>query len=1703
MSHKSVSFFIFCSFWHGFCVYINGEPFNNDYMKTSTLKQLRNALSGFKKLLSALFFVPVVSWKKLLLALLFVPVAGWAQCPDGERMCSITILGNDIFGDGWSGAGIEVWQGSTLRGFATLQQGYEGDIDIAVCSGDTVRLVWVTGQFDNDIYFSVLNGDGSIIITEAGGSDYANGQVITRFMPACAPCVRPSNLVFAPDSMSCLASWNGNGESAWIVYLDNVFQGVANTNSWLFNGLTPNTYYNVMVAAICGDNDTSFAIAGTFRTSCGPLPIPYFNTFDNETYDLPPSCWNTVIGYNDAPKVFDDMAYSDSLSLYFSAAAEGANLIATPVIPLPGNQINVTFHAFIETGIPIGNINLFNAELQAGVMSNPNNAASFIPLLTINLMDNQWHEYEYNTTSLPSDSSYYVAFRYTADNNLIGNAAIDNLHITVNNGCSRPAWTRIDSVAAHKVWLRWGEVGGASAYNVYVGDMNDPTQASLFTTVYDTVCVLNGLIQNSDYWVWVATACGDYESDYKPFASFHTTLTCAPVVDARVANVGYHTAAIAWQYDNLHGMPTAGTIVELYDLSDLSSPMLQDFTSDNYYTLTGLLPSHAYRALIYNTCLDNEEDTANVVTVDFMTESCSDVVGNGLHGTQYVNNCNFTHSYIQSLYLDSEMPAIDTIRGLAFHFGGGNGQDIDFDVYLGQTSLQSLSTSSYVPFNALTHVGTMAVPSGSEEGWIMLAFDQPFVWNGSSNLAIVTHNSSGVFHINPSEWYYHTTAGTQTVEWNNYSAISPDNPSSYFSNSYSGAPDVRFMSDCEASGCLAPVISHIDSDTSSIMVQWVVEVPAPVALCYRKDIETVWHFCTIPSTSQNSNYTITGTTPSTQYIVRVGAICDGDTLWDMASVVTPSNIDTNACMAPANLRVENTSDAGSIAVSWSSDASSWEISWDTAGVALAQMSHHQVVSDTTFAFPQLTNGGKYRFFVRSICGGLHSTWRSISFAAGTVIMAANSHDSISRCGVVVYDDGGAFGDYSSNNTSLLVINPESPSSAVVFKGGTFDINPWGGDLLRIFEGQDTNGLLLYANYGYYFPTSLDTTIVSELGSMTVVFQTNTFNIASGYELFFQCQPSTGCRRPRNLTASVGSDDAVTLTWEGNAATYDIYYRIVGNQQWLVEHSTTPSLTLMGLAVGTRYEATVQGRCSTDDISPMSETLVFNTACAARPITAAASVVESFEDVDAPPACWSLQYADGGENNPIVHSTDKRYSGLRSLRFSSYNASNDYSQSLISPLLAPSDSITLSFYYSDQMYGNEKMRVGFSTTDNNISSFQWVDTISSQGTPWVRYERDFPRETKFLAINYISNYSYYAYIDDVEISLVSSARCQSPVITNINDNAESITVFFNTTGNTEAYITDAAWNDDVNGVFVNGESYTFTGLSPRTTYTIGIRSRCDNGLVSEWVTRTVTTATSLCNPPDAFALDEVGYTSATFSWNTTGASSWEINIFNTVFNQSYIANASPLTVEGLTANIGYKAKIRAVCNGEYGEWNDSVISFVTPECEAVSEVTCSPDGVNAMIVTWHGSADSYVIEYGPQHYPSGMGVRINDVSGSQYRIEGLEAGMTYDVYVAARCAEGVVSNWSQRVSYTVPSTQGVVTAEEDSHVSIYPNPSKGDVTIEAPGAKEIVVVDPLGRIVRKIDAVGNSKIHLSNLNKGFYFIKIYHESSTIVKRLVIK
>jgi hypothetical protein len=39
-----------------------------------------------------------------------------AQCPPGESTCLVTVVCGDMFGDGWNGGSLQVWQDTVLRG---------------------------------------------------------------------------------------------------------------------------------------------------------------------------------------------------------------------------------------------------------------------------------------------------------------------------------------------------------------------------------------------------------------------------------------------------------------------------------------------------------------------------------------------------------------------------------------------------------------------------------------------------------------------------------------------------------------------------------------------------------------------------------------------------------------------------------------------------------------------------------------------------------------------------------------------------------------------------------------------------------------------------------------------------------------------------------------------------------------------------------------------------------------------------------------------------------------------------------------------------------------------------------------------------------------------------------------------------------------------------------------------------------------------------------------------------------------------------------------------------------------------------------------------------------------------------------------------------------------------------------------------------
>ena len=1802
----------------------------------------------------------------IIMALLAVrPAVTHAQCPDGATQCAVTIVCNDVYGDGWNGAAIKVWQGTTLRGTATLASGSYGEVEVNICSGDSVRFEWQSGQLDNEVYFSIVNGDGTVVVSGIFGADLQNGQTITTIWPTCPSCIKPQNLSATTDSTSALVSWTPMGnESIWLVSLDGGTAITVTAPYHTFFNLAQSSHHDVSVRALCAAGDTSDGATISFRTTCEPIAIPYFNNFDGEEPGNIPHCWNGVAMFGDMPKVYDEMAYSDSLALLFGAT-HGYNIVTTPLVPLPGNEIAVNFYGFIENGLVIGDISLINSWLQAGVMSNLNDTSTFIPLANVDTMDNNWHEYEFNTASLPADQQYYVAFRFYGDDLMWGNAAVDDISITHYNGCDRPLLTFVDSVGSNAALISWNYAcDNATGYDVYISTVNNPQTSTYYTTVQDTFCIVDGLLQSTTYYAWIRTECDSVYADYKAVQPFTTGLSCATVSDVELFNVSHTAAALTWHYDTYYGYPSVGAQAMLYDLTDLTQMLQSTYTTSDIAYFTGLQPGHAYRVYIRNTCqIGDDVDTANAVWIDFMTESCSSVEDqtNNYSGSEYLVGTSMTNSYTQSIYTRAEMPEVDTIYGIAFRTGGDVEQALTFDLYVGNTSLAALSATSYAPLGNLTLMASSYTVPVSTARWHIIPFATPFVYDTSQNLVIATHNHSGVFYLNPISWKFHTTDAIQTFQWNNFGPVDPAAPSSYFTNSAYGAADVRFITNCTMTGCLPPFIYRTDADSTSISVAWVAEGDDNAFVVqYRQAYATSYQTAYGPL--YDTTCTISGLNPATSYSIRVGTICDNDTMWNYISQTTncgpiatpysedfdsyaerimppcwtynPERVDhiyggisynaqyathspstraavlppladdlytleinfrarlgdaslgngiligvadndgeniswldtltvpnqsmdeyrwfnysfadydgdggrialsflapyntlygvsaiidditvssISSCPAVTEFAVSNISDASAVTVSWNNpaQASQFQLAWDTIGTPVQLAANTVTVADTFYTLPQLVSGAKYSFYVSAVCTDEQSTWRSIDFAAGTIIMRANSDTTVTGCGLAIYDNGGPAGIYSSSSVSKLVVYPSGQGNAVTFRGGTIDLSQWSNDALYIYEGDTTGGTPLFSCTYTGGTMTIDTLIVSELGPMTFLFVTDFYDVAAGYELFTGCAPLPSCLRPRNVTVSAISANSAQVGWTGSAPYYNVFYREQGVGSWTALTASGNSITITGLTESSTYEVKVQGVCSGGDLSEMSALVLFTTTCVPVTITPSTPIEEDFESPTAPANCFTMVYADPNPTNLMQHDQSAAWSGTRCFSFSSYHSSLDYRQTLISPAFNANDSIRLRFRYSDMMFGNETMRVGYSTSGNAPQDFVWTDTIVTAGTPWKLYENDFPPTAHYVAIDYMSVFRYNAYIDSLKISVVPTADCLTPTIVNIDEGPVSITVQLNGVSNLEVRITDGAWSDGLNGTVVgNVQEYTFDGLTPNTQYTIGFRNRCNNGLQSDWEVRNIRTATVGCPAPEGFELTDANYRSATFDWSDDGdANVWEINIFNTGFNQTYTTTEHPFTVEGLAQDISYSAKIRSVCYGAPGQWSPTV-SFRTPSCDTVSNITFETTRhgeYTEVTLYWEGDAESYEIEYGPEHFSAGTGTTVTGIRETEYHIDSIPSDMSYDIFIRSHCAAGVYSIWSQAIE--IPAV-GIETTNGSPIVKVYPNPATDRTSISLSGIDgkvRLMMADINGRIVYKstfyCEGDCTKTLDLGTISKGIYFVQIGTTASSTVTKIVVR
>ena len=862
--------------------------------------------------------------------------------------------------------------------------------------------------------------------------------------------------------------------------------------------------------------------------------------------------------------------------------------------------------------------------------------------------------------------------------------------------------------------------------------------------------------------------------------------------------------------------------------------------------------------------------------------------------------------------------------------------------------------------------------------------------------------------------------------------------------------------------------------------------------------------------------------------------------------------------------------ATSVTVGWDAADSGtrWQVFIDSTATA-TPLAGTTVLTSPTYTFSGLVSEMPYYVWVRTICPkGDTSGWEGpMQVVPGVWNMRANKNDTLTLCGVSLYDNGGAT-DVFTTQTSQLVILPDMPGH-IVSISGLCDIG--GSSTLTIYEGVGTSGSVLWNktinnNYAVNFGP-----VISETGALTLYFDGWTpFSLYNdGFELQVSCVPDTCIIHHLQLDPAVpASDSTIALTWQCNGSShYEVEYGPVGFApgSGTIVSTATNHYTIGGLTSLARREVHVRSICGTDDTGAWVSG-IFNT----QPCNDAV-YRENYD---------STLWENTTPNMPIGFNGNP-YSYVQTLIDSAHLAGLEGGITALA--FRPADYIAADHQGRISVYlanvPDTAFTVGPLLPDGGHRFVKVIDSANfSHGatTDWQLFSFDRPfmwdgRQNLLVAVlrqdggsglrtEYAGHYRYSDIVNNINRGYIiagynpidiDSARtyaspyyssygtyilgdmrlftntcalplCAPPTIDSIVADHESITVAWSGTGS--EYQINISPGYAVN-VPVSGNSYTFTGLQPATTYQITLRQNCtaDSLGYSDGVTVEYTTDSYLCAAPDTLYVFDITHNTATFDWPSAGNDSlWQLEVWmHGERHRSYAVTERPYTVEGLTPGAEHFARVRGYCGSEgqiAGEWSD-VERFTTTACPAVSGLDTLGITTTSVTLAWDSDtmAQDYLLQYGPAGFELTEGAD-SMVSGNSCVIVGLRPATAYDFYLRTRCADDwVAGEYASLLNVATRQPVGIQNTELSTfnfQFSITPNPAKSTTTLlleglprQYRGAVDVTVSDLTGREVlsRSIGCDGDCRLVLdiSDLAQGAYFVRIAAEQHSVVRKLIVK
>lgn len=305
------------------------------------------------------------------------------------------------------------------------------------------------------------------------------------------------------------------------------------------------------------------------------------------------------------------------------------------------------------------------------------------------------------------------------------------------------------------------------------------------------------------------------------------------------------------------------------------------------------------------------------------------------------------------------------------------------------------------------------------------------------------------------------------------------------------------------------------------------------------------------------------------------------------------------------------------------------------------------------------------------------------------------------------------------------------------------------------------------------------------------------------------------------------------------------------------------------------------------------------------------------------------------------------------------------------------------------------------------------------------------------------------------------------------------------------------------------SITLNGITHTSHYLCTIRSICDSS-ISQSATIDFFTDTLLCGIPENFEISDIDYTSTTFGWQPgENESEWLLHIWNTAVDTVTVVSDNHYVFRGLAQGVGYYAAVCAFCGGGViqSDYSDT-LHFTMPICPPAENLQTLNITPTSAEIIWESQTASCDVEYGFHNFSVGTGTLVGGVTNNRLNLYNLTPGEYYDVAVKAQCGDGIFSQWSV-VTFKTQAI-GFDVCSDNADAIIFPNPTSHYATItltEIHGPVDIEVCDLCGRIVKSqtfnCNGSCNTRLDVTELHHGSYFIKIIGDRINIVKKMVIK